>query len=459
MKRFLLGIASAAAVALLSACGDGHVAPSLRAVHASPDGPRVDILVDGQKIADATYKASTAFQPVSDGTRRVQVNVSGSSPAVTVIDANVATEPGRRYTVFAVDKVARIAPLVVEDQGDTPAAGQVKLRVVHAAPDAPAVDVYVTAPQASLTGTSPTLSFAFKQVVPASGRPGLQVPAGDYRIRVTPAGAASNVIFDSGTVPLAAGADLLLAAVADTGTASPISLLVLPLSGASAELRDSRAQVRVGHFSPNTPAVDAYLRPAGATIAASNRVVAGASFGTATPFSAVTPGSYRASVALAGSTTEALGLDAALAARTAASVFAIGLLNGTGASALRLAAYPDDTAAPATGKAKLRVLHLSPDAPAVDVVALGAGGAIAARLVQNLAFPNASAAYLTLEPGTYTVAVVPTGATTPVLPSAAGTQIQLAADRVYSALAVGCLAVTGPCSGGAPFALTLLTDR
>ena len=91
---------------------------------------------------------------------------------------------------------------------------------------------------------------------------------------------------------------------------------------------------------------------------------------------------------------------------------AIGLLGASGAQALRLAAYADDRT-PVAGQAKVRVIHLSPDAPAVDVVVLN-GAAIAARPVQNLAFPNATVSPLVLAPGSYTLGVTATGSSTVV---------------------------------------------
>ena len=97
------------------------------------------------------------------------------------------------------------------------------------------------------------------------------------------------------------------------------------------------------------------------------------------------------------------------------SVFAIGLVNGGGGQAPVMKAYVDDRT-PITGQAKVRVIHLAPDSPPVDLVTLN-GGVIAQRLVTNLAYADATATPLTLAPGDYTLAVVPTGASTPLLPA------------------------------------------
>lgn len=216
-----------------------------------------------------------------------------------------------------------------------------------------------------------------------------------------------------------------------------------------------KASLRVAHFSPNVPAVDVFLKAPGAANAASNRLLQNVTFPAATGYASLDAGSYDASVALAGTLTGVLNLNGAnLAGSSSTSVFAVGLLNGTGAQALALRAYADDRT-PVAGKAKVRVIHLSPDAPAVDVVVLGAGGAIAARPVTNLSYPNATASSLQLDPGTYTLAVVPTGASTPVLPSAAGVPVTLAAGDVATVVAIGALAAPG----AQPFQFKVLNDR
>lgn len=215
-----------------------------------------------------------------------------------------------------------------------------------------------------------------------------------------------------------------------------------------------KASLRVAHFAPDVPAVDVFLKSPGAANSAGNRLLQNVTFPAATGYASVDAGSYDTSVALAGSLTGVLNLNGAnLAAGSSTSVFATGLLSGTGPQALALRAYADDRT-PVAGKAKVRVIHLSPDAPAVDVVVLS-GGTIAARPVTNLAYPNATASSLQLDPGTYTLAVVPTGASAPVLPTAAGVPVTLAAGDVATVVAIGALAAPN----AQPFQFKLLDDR
>jgi len=487
MMRSNLLLAALAGTALMAAgCGSGDSdspgsAPSttpasassaqVRAVHASADTGAVDILANGAvAFQGVTFGQASGAAGLPAGPARLQVNAAGT--ATSAIDVTVPLSTGRDYTAIALGKSGpgtppdqAISPVLIEDPANPPASGNLKVRVVHGAPGVPAVDIYVTAPDAALPATPTIAALAYKGAAPQSGQNALEIPAGSYRVRATAAGQTA-LAFDSGAIALSAGSDLLLIAVPAAGSASPIALLTVPRGGAAFTVADQRAQVRVGHFSPNTPTVDVFLRAPGAPLGAGNQVVPDAIFGAASGFLAVAPGAYRASVALDGQTTEAIGLDAALAARQSVNVFAIGVLGGSGPQALRLQAYGDDLTPPASGRARLRVYHLSPDAPAVDVVVLDASGGIAARVVRGLAFPDATATYLDLAPGTYRVAVVPAGASTPLLPAAThaagtpGVDLTLAAGDITSALAVGCLDVAaGACAGGAPFRIIALASN
>ena len=88
--------------------------------------------------------------------------------------------------------------------------------------------------------------------------------------------------------------------------------------------------------------------------------------------------------------------------------------------------YTDDNTVPASNEVRLRVIHLSPDASAVDV---SAGGKL---LVADLQLGEASE-YLTVPSGPYVLKVTPTGQTSPI-----GTfPVSLNDGTVVTAFAVG----------------------
>jgi LPXTG-motif cell wall-anchored protein len=120
---------------------DSHKA-RVRAVHASPDAPAVDILVnDGVAFANAPFKGITDYAELDSGTYNIKVVPTGAKDPV-VIEADLALE-GKDYTIVALGKLADIEPLVLIDNNSAPAAGKAHVRFVHASPDAPAVDIAV----------------------------------------------------------------------------------------------------------------------------------------------------------------------------------------------------------------------------------------------------------------------------------------------------------------------------
>jgi len=178
-------------------CGDnGHA--QLRVVHASPDAPNVDVLVDGKAVlTNVAYETASNYLTVSAGSRKIEVRATGTSQ--DVINATVSLSRNKYYTVLAVDKVASISPLVLTDDNTAPASGQIKLRLVHASPSAGPVDIYVGAPGAGVGGTPTLTNVPFK-----AASDYLAVPAGSYQVYITQTG-DKTIQFDSGVLSLSAG--------------------------------------------------------------------------------------------------------------------------------------------------------------------------------------------------------------------------------------------------------------
>jgi hypothetical protein len=167
----------------------------IRVVHASPDAPPVDVLVDGAKVLERLpFREYSEYLPLPAGAHEIRVNVSGT--ATTVLQASPTVESGRDYTAVAAGFAGGRSPalelLLLADDNALPASGNVKVRVVHGAPSAPGVDVYVTTPFETLEGKTAVLSnVPFKA---ASGY--LSVPISLYQARVAVAG-TRNIAIDS----------------------------------------------------------------------------------------------------------------------------------------------------------------------------------------------------------------------------------------------------------------------
>lgn len=198
-----LPVAALAVLAVLSLAGCGEdnnsnpAAPApasarVMAVHASPDAPAVDLLVDGVVAgAGLAFPSNTSYLSVPAGTRNVKVNVAGTT--TTVIDANLPVSAGGNYSVFANGAVSSIGALVVADDLTTPATGKAHVRFVHLSPDAPAVDVAVTG------GPVLFANRAFQQYTAFT-----PVNAGTYDLEVRPAGTTTVALAIPG-VTLQAG--------------------------------------------------------------------------------------------------------------------------------------------------------------------------------------------------------------------------------------------------------------
>ena len=226
MKKPTLALALLATFAV-AACDDdddltGPVTTAqLRVVHASPDAPNVDVLLDNAPVlTNVAYKVASSYLEVPSGSRNLKVRATGTT--TVVIDQNGTLAQGAFYTVLATGRVASIAPVVLTDDQTNPASGNIRLRLVHASPTAGNVDIYVTAPTADIATATPTLAnVAFRT---ASNY--LEVPAGTYRVRITPAG-TKTVAIDANNVALAAGQVRTAVAVDAPGGGAPLGAILL----------------------------------------------------------------------------------------------------------------------------------------------------------------------------------------------------------------------------------------
>lgn len=214
----------AGAALFTSACGSSGKS-NLRVVHASPDAPNVDVVVNGKTVlTNVAYESASNYLSVTDGSQHIQVRPTGTT--TNVIDTKLSLTNKGFYTVLAVGKVSdsSLTALALTDDNTAPASGQIKLRLVHASPSAGPVDIYVEAPGTDITPptVTPTLSnVPFKGVSSY-----LAVPAGSYEVYVTPTG-TKTIAIDSGAVTLTAGQIRTAVALDAPGGGTPLTAIVL----------------------------------------------------------------------------------------------------------------------------------------------------------------------------------------------------------------------------------------
>lgn len=189
--------------------------------------------------------------------------------------------------------------------------------------------------------------------------------------------------------------------------------------GTVSALEQDQAEVRILHNSPDAPAVDIFVN--------GTRAIEGLAFGESTDLIALPAGTISAAVVPAGGelADAVISADLMLEPCMSYEVAAVGDLANIGAQV-----YPIDTAAITDGKARVRAVHNSPDAPAVDIAV--AGGPV---LFSGLAFPNASD-FAEVAAGTYDLEIRPAG-TMDVALAIPG--VTLEPGMIYNVYAVGSL--------------------
>lgn len=400
---------------------------NIQIVHTVYDAPTVNVFVNDQLfggLENVDYQGASPWIEVDSGSYPVRVEANLPGDNADVISETLMLDGDMNYSVLAVGSVAQssIEPLLVANMKSAVTAGNVRLQVVHAASTAPTVDVYVTAPMADIEAEQAIATAAFKDY---TGQ--VELAAGDYQIRLTPAG-SKTVVYDSGTVSLTSGADLLIMATTNTGTgSSPVSLLVS--DGTDSFLLwdvNSKANVRVVHGVSDAPAVD---------IIANNALTLfnGVAFPDVTGYVAVDPGTYLIDVAVDSDNAIVAIDDAEITLEQ--GQFYTALANSDLASiGLDLVT---DMPRPLATAAKVRIFHASPDAGDVDIY-VTTDGDIANVEPTFAAVPFTTpmlteTGYVELAAGDYFVTVTGAGSKTAAIETG---MLSLETNKVYTAIAI-----------------------
>lgn len=454
------GIMVLISAVMIAACGssggnDRETKTQLLVTHLSPDAPAVNVYVDGaQALPNVDYKESSGSISRSSGD--ITIEVRGVLPnegetAAVIGPATLNLEAGTRYDVLAVDTLASIEELIVAAPQVSAAelGDNVRLQIVHAAPGVQAVDVYATAPGTPLMGATPINSdpadlFEFKDILGP-----IEVAAGTYQIRVTLAG-TMTVVYDSGDLPLAAGADLVVAAVANTianEAGSPVNLLVIGADGATEIIdADMGADIRVVHASADAPPVDVVINDGFVPPFIEN--LAFTEFAPEEGYANVGADTYNIKVVATGDTNDVF--NGALAA--------IDLTNGLKASVLAVNPLATitpqlvlDTPRSIATEAQIRVIHGAAAFGDVDIYVTAGGTGLTGMPALPAFEYQEDSGYISLLPGSYDITVTEAGSTVPEL--GGSITVTLDGGGVYTAIAHDSVGAVVPLGG-----LILLDD-
>jgi hypothetical protein len=275
-----------------------------------------------------------------------------------------------------------------EEEAQAPV-GEARVRAIHLSPDAPAVDIYVN-------GTPPA---AIEDLAFGESTPFVDADAGSYTFNVTAAGAPPPPpsVLDIG--PLQFQANKAYTAVAFNELDAPIEALLLEDDLSSTGTGNIR--LRAIHVAPDVGEVDIWniTDPEDPTPLYTN-----VNFGDAGAYLVVPAATYTLGFDVNNDAVPDLAFETGpLPAGSIVNVFAV----NQGSDVFLIAQFLDGTTVridPAP--ARVRVIHLSPTAPGVDVFV----NSTPPPAVTDLAFKEGTG-YLELDAGTYTFNVVPNGGT------------------------------------------------
>jgi hypothetical protein len=173
----------------------------LRVVHLSPDGPKVDVYVDGTRtLAGVPFKTASRYRPVPAGAHTLDIRPAGSAPTSTpAASVRASVRAGAPYTAVLMGPMTQLKAVVVGDDFTAPPPGKAKFRAIDAAPQSPPIDIAVA--------DGPVLfrDLRFGEVTPF-----VTVAAGSFGMEVRAAG-TSRVLFTQGAARIPAGMIVTLA--------------------------------------------------------------------------------------------------------------------------------------------------------------------------------------------------------------------------------------------------------
>lgn len=183
------------------------------------------------------------------------------------------------------------------------------IRILHASPDAPAVDIYAN-------NNLIAEGLSYKQLTSY-----LPIVPGNYQIQVFPAGNKTNAVIDTNvTIPQDSAFT-----VAAAGELANIGLMAIPemFTPNMPMGMGNASYVRFVHLSPNAPAVDI-------TLTDGTKLFENVSYTQFTDYIAVNPGTYTLQVRPAGGNQVVLTIpDVYLTPGAIYTIFAVGLVGDT----------------------------------------------------------------------------------------------------------------------------------
>jgi hypothetical protein len=324
----------------LAACGGGEdrSKAQVRLVNASIDHAGLDLYDDGghRLRTSVGFGGDPGYAEVDPADADFDITRAGNSAPLSSLAPSL--NEGDRYSLVSYAAAGGLNTVLIDDNVGEPDSGKVRVRVLNAAPDAGAVDVYLTAADVALADAEPMHADT------QAGTPTALVTAdaASWRLRVTAAGDRDDLRLDIPAVTLSSRQVVTLVVTPGAGGVL-VDVLVLVQRGAIGVQRGTAARVRVVAGVTDSGAVTATA--GGVTL------LGGTGAPAAGPYRLVPAGSASATASVDGAPITVPAAD--LVAGKDYTLLVFGL-----SDAARAAWINDDNRRPAvSGRAKLRLVH------------------------------------------------------------------------------------------------------
>ena len=194
-RSFYMPVLALLAIVSFSSCKKDDPNPGesrLMTVHASPDAPPVDLLINNVKknATPLAFRGNTEYISVPAGTQNLKINPAGST--TPVIEGTIPLEGNKSYSVFAINRLSSIRAIAAEDNLAAPASGKAHIRFFHLAPGANIVNIGALVAGNFVAWYS---NRAFEDQLSMNSFSGFTpIDAGTYSVDVRVAGTTSSLL-------------------------------------------------------------------------------------------------------------------------------------------------------------------------------------------------------------------------------------------------------------------------
>lgn len=268
-----------------SALDDNDETFHIRSINLVEDAPTINFLLGDTTVSSAAYGGGSAFTAAHPGSTNVSLEAvlpvtfdeddEDDDPIVVRAKAPHTFLQDTPYTLVAYGRLADPQVFFIEgwSQRAEVADDKVVLQFAHAAPEAPQLDVYVTAPQAG--GTVPEPGVTVSQYVATLNITEASAPlelsltrdaddldddsalTGEVIVELRAVGSA-QLLYESEEILVAEQTRMLFTITHTNGPGPSVMKLVSLVAGSAGQHldRNDGAALRFAHVSPDTPPLD-----------------------------------------------------------------------------------------------------------------------------------------------------------------------------------------------------------